>query len=144
MKRISYNVDERGELTHLTTVVYILVVAVTLSVVIDVLAVVMTKHKLDAAADQVARQIQLVGKVDADTSAMVDYLAAELGKADAVVYNVDTTYITKEGCPTAIQLGTPFYLTVTADVTLGGFWEVVGLPMTLKSTAAGVSERYWK
>ncbi len=140
----SYIKNDRGDLSNITTVVYILVVAVTLSVVIDVLAVVMTKHKLDAAADQVARQIQLAGKVDADTSAMVDYLAAELGKADAIVYNVDTTYITKEGCPTAIQLGTPFYLTVTADVTLGGFWEIVGLPMTLKSTAAGVSERYWK
>ncbi len=139
-----YNVDERGELNYISTVVYILVVVLTLTVIMDVLAVVMTKQKLDAAADQMIRQIQLAGKVDEDTAALLDYLGAELGKADAVTYHVDTEYITKEGCTTAIQLGTPFYLTLTADVQLGGFWKLTGLPITLHSRAAGVSERYWK
>jgi hypothetical protein len=74
----------------------------------------------------------------------VEFLSSDLGKADNITYRVDTSYITKEGCTTAIQLGTPFYLTITADLQLGGFWQITGLPMTLKSTAAGVSERYWK
>ena len=34
--------------------------------------------------------------------------------------------------------------TLTADLQLGGFWQITGLPMSLTSTAAGVSERYWK
>ncbi len=144
MKKKVYNIGERGELNYISTVVYILVVVLTLTVIMDVLAVVMTKQKLDAAADQVTRQIQLAGKVDADTSALLDYLGAELGKADTVTYQVDTDYITKDGCSTAIQLGTPFYLTLTADVQLGGFWKITGLPITLESKAAGVSERYWK
>lgn len=136
--------NDRAETNYVSTVVYILVVVVTLAVIMDVLAVVMTKQKLDTAADQVTRQIQLAGKVDDDTEDLLDFLSIDLGKASALTYHVDTTYITKEGCPTAIQLGTPFYLTITADVQLGGFWEITGLPMTLKSTAAGVSERYWK
>ena len=139
-----YIKNDRAETNYISTVVYILVVVVTLAVLMDVLAVVMTKQKLDTAADQVTRQIQLAGKVDDDTEDLLDFLSTELGKATALTYHVDTTYITKEGCPTVIQLGTPFYLTITADVQLGGFWEITGLPMTLKSTAAGVSERYWK
>ena len=136
--------DNRAEANYISTVVYILVVVVTLTVMIDVLAVVMTKQKLDAAADQVARQIQLAGKVDDDTSALLEFLSGDLGKADSLTYSVDTDYITKEGCTTVIQLGTPFYVTISADLQLGGFWQITGLPMTLTSTAAGVSERYWK
>lgn len=136
--------NDRAEANYISTVVYILVVVITLAVIMDVLAVIMTKQKLDAAADQVTRQIQLAGKVDEDTSSLVEFLSSDLGKADNLTYSVDTSYITKEGCSTAIQLGTPFYLTITADLQLGGFWQITGLPMTLKSTAAGVSERYWK
>jgi len=116
----------------------------TLAVIIDVLSIVLTKQKLDAAADQVTRQIQLAGKVDTDTEQLLETLTADLGKATAITYAIDTDYITKEGCTTAIQLGTPFYLKITADVQLGGFWQLVGIPMQLTSTAAGVSERYWK
>lgn len=143
-KRKSYIRNDRGEMVYINTVVYILVVVVMLAVILDVLAVVMTKQKLDAAADQVTRQIQLAGKVDADTSALLDYLADDLGKAGRVTYTVDTTYISRAGTSTAIQLGTPFFLTLTADVELGGFWQITGLPITLQAKAAGVSERYWK
>ena len=136
--------NDRAEATYVSTVIYILVVVITLAVIMDVLAVVMTKQKLDAAADQVTRQIQLAGKVDEDTQTLVNLLTSDLGKADNVSYHIDSSYITKEGCSTAIQLGTPFYVTLTADLQLGGFWQITGLPMSLTSTAAGVSERYWK
>ena len=139
-----YIKNDRAEATYVSTVVYILVVVITLAVIMDVLAVVMTKQKLDAAADQVTRQIQLAGKVDEDTQTLVNLLTSDLGKADNVSYHIDSSYITKEGCSTAIQLGTPFYVTLTADLQLGGFWQITGLPMNLTSTAAGVSERYWK
>lgn len=144
LKRKEYNIDDRGEANYISTVVYILVVVITLAVIMDVLAVIMTKQKMDAAADQITRQIQLAGKVDEDTDSLINFLTADLGKADNLTYHVDTSYITKEGCSTAIQLGTPFYLTITADLHLGGFWELTGLPITLTSSAAGVSERYWK
>ena len=136
--------NERAEVNYVSAVVYILVVVIVLALIMDVLSVIMTKQKLDSAADQIARQIQLSGKVDEETSSLVEFISSDLGKADNLTYSVDTSYITKEGCSTAIQLGTPFYLTITADLQLGGFWRITGLPMSLKSTAAGVSERYWK
>ena len=139
-----YIKNDRAEATYVSTVVYILVVVITLAVIMDVLAVVMTKQKLDAAADQITRQIQLAGKVDDDTEVLVTTLASDCGKAENLTYQVSTSYITKEGCATVIQLGTPFYVTLTADLQLGGFWQITGLPMSLTSTAAGVSERYWK
>ena len=144
LKRKEYNIDDRGEANYISTVVYILVVVVVLAVIMDVLAVLMTKQKMDAAADQITRQIQLAGKVDEDTESLIDFLTTDLGKADNLTYHVDTSYITKEGCSTAIQLGTPFYLTISADLELGGFWQLTGLPIRLTSSAAGVSERYWK
>ena len=136
--------NERGEATYINSVVYILIVVVMLTIIMDVLAVIMTKQKLDSAADQVTRQIQLAAKVDEDTESLLSYLSGDVGKADSITYSINTAYVTKEGCPTAIQLGTPFYLTLTADVNLGGFWELTGLPITLQAKAAGVSERYWK
>ena len=144
MKRKEYNIDDRGEANYISTVVYILVVVITLALIMDVLAVIMTKQKLDAAADHVTRQIQLSGKVDEDTETLLEFLSTDLGKADNLTINVDTSYITKDGCNTAIQLGTPFYITITANLRLGGFWEFTGLPIKLSAYAAGVSERYWK
>ncbi len=89
--------NDRAEANYISTVVYILVVVVVLAVIMDVLAIIMTKQKMDAAADQVTRQIQLAGKVDEDTAALLNYLSHELGKAENLTYTVDTSYITKEG-----------------------------------------------
>jgi hypothetical protein len=144
LRRKEYNIDDRGEANYISAVVYILVVVITLAFMMDVLAIIMTKQKMDAAADQITRQIQLAGKVDEDTEDLVEFLLADLGKADNLTYHVDASYITKEGCSTAIQLGTPFYLTIIVELQLGGVWELTGFPIALSSTAAGVSERYWK
>ena len=97
MKKKTYNIGERGELSYVNTVVYILVVVITLAVIIDVLAVIMTKQKLDSAADQVTRQIQLAGKVDEETYELLNFLGADLGKSESLTYRVDTSYVTKDG-----------------------------------------------
>ena len=86
-----HTANDRAEANYISTVVYILVVVITLAVIMDVLAVIMTKQKLDAAADQVTRQIQLAGKVDEDTSSLVEFLSSDLGKADNLTYSVDTS-----------------------------------------------------
>lgn len=43
-----------------------------------------------------------------------------------------------------IQLGTPFYVELTADATLGGFGDILPVQFGISSRSAGVSERYWK
>ena len=136
--------NQKGEFTYISSAVFILVGVLVLTVIIDVMSIIMTKQKIDTAADQMVRQIQLAGKVDDDTESLIEYLANDLAKAENLRYSVDTDYITKDGCDKAIQLGIPFYLTVTADLKLGGFWALTGVPITLQSHCTGVSERYWK
>ena len=136
--------NQKGEFTYISSAVFILVGVLVLMIIIDVMSIIMTKQKNDTAADQMVRQIQLAGKVDDDTESLIEYLANDLAKAENLRYSVDTDYITKDGCDKAIQLGTPFYLTVTADLKLGGFWALTGVPIRLRFHCTGVSERYWK
>lgn len=136
--------NNKGEFSYISSAVFILVGVLVLMIIIDVMSIIMTKQKIDTAADQMVRQIQLAGKVDENTDSLIGYLANDLAKVDKLSYSVNTDYITKDGCDKAIQLGTPFYLTVTADVKLGGFWQLIGVPITLQSHCTGVSERYWK
>ena len=44
----------------------------------------------------------------------------------------------------AIQLGAPFYITITGRAKLGGFWNFNLVNITVVSRGAGVSEHYWK
>ena len=44
----------------------------------------------------------------------------------------------------AIQLGTPFYITITGRAKLGGFWNFNLVNITVVSRGTGVSEHYWK
>ena len=43
-----------------------------------------------------------------------------------------------------IQIGSPFYVTVTGRCSLGGFWNFRLINITIRATGAGVSEHYWK
>ena len=44
----------------------------------------------------------------------------------------------------AIQLGTPFYITIEGDAKLGGFWNLDLVNITVVARGSGVSEHYWK
>jgi len=44
----------------------------------------------------------------------------------------------------AIQLGTPFFITIEGDAKLGGFWNFDLVNITVIARGSGVSEHYWK
>ncbi|MFQ9873878.1 DUF4320 family protein [Waltera sp.] len=52
--------------------------------------------------------------------------------------------VTSSGSTSRIQIGTPFYVTVTGRCYLGGFWKMNLVPIDMKANGAGVSEHYWK
>ena len=135
--------DERGDATYTGVIVFTVIAMITVVFLLNVMSVVMMKSELDAAADQVARQIQLAGGVDSDTEDLIDYLRNGIN-AENIEFVIDTTFVTAQGSNTCIQIGTPFYLTVTADTKLGGFFTFADYPLTMTSRAAGVSEVYWK
>ena len=61
---------------------------------------------------------------DSETDALFDFLCSEIEGADNITYSIDATYKspTPSGMSRAIQLGTPFYITIEGDAKLGGFW----------------------
>ena len=66
--------------------------------------------------------------------------------ADNITYSIDATYKspTPSGMSRAIQLGTPFYITIEGDAKLGGFWNLDLVNITVVARGSGVSEHYWK
>ena len=80
-----------------------------------------------------------VKRTNADTGALFSYLAAPLSEVEGLTYQV-----TSCGSTNRIQIGTPFYVTVTGRCYLGGFWKLNLVPIDIKANGAGVSEHYWK
>ena len=89
--------------------------------------------------DVYKRQIQLNGGENDDTNSLFTYLADQISGAEGLTYDVDSPDDTDQ-----IQIGTPFYVSVSGRCHLGGFWKLRLVPITIRASGAGVSEHYWK
>lgn len=94
---------------------------------------------MDHISDQLVKQIQLNGGTNADTDALFNFLSGQLSDVDGLTYEV-----TGSGNMNRIQIGTPFYVTVTGRCYLGGIWNFNPVPIDMRAQGAGVSEHYWK
>ena len=90
-------------------------------------------------ADQIVKQIQLNGGTNADTDALFNYMAGQLSEVDNITYQVTGPNNTNH-----IQIGTPFYVTISGRCYLGGIWKFNLVPIDMRAQGAGVSEHYWK
>ena len=90
-------------------------------------------------ADQIVKQIQLNGGTNTDTESLFNFLVDQMQDVEDLTYT-----ITCSGDSEYIQLGTPFYVSVTGRCYLGGFWNFDIVPINIRSQGAGVSEHYWK
>ena len=138
--------SERAEANYISTVVFIFVAVLLLAFIINLFSIISTKRQLDLAADQMVKQIQLAGGVNADTEALFTFLSSEIRGADNVRYTIDAAFRSPRppGMTNGIQLGTPFYITITGRANLGGMWNLTLTRVTIVARGAGVSERYWK
>ena len=132
--------QKKAEGTYISTVVFVLIAVIFIGLVINLFAIINAKSQMDAAADQLTRQIQLAGEVSADTDRLFSDITEHIGAAENIRYTVSTHYLTGK----KIQLATPFSVTVTGTAYLGGFGEFNIFPINLVSYGAGVSEEYWK
>ena len=131
--------SERGDASYISTFVYILAAMIMVAFILNVFHIISVKQEMDHISDQLVKQIQLNGGTNADTGALFSYLAAPLSEVEGLTYSVTTS-----GSTGRIQIGTPFYVTVTGRCYLGGFWKLNLVPIDIKSNGAGVSEHYWK
>ena len=138
--------SKKAEATYISTVVYIFIAVLILAFIINVFSIISVKQQLDHCADQMVKQIQLSGGINTDTDTLFNYLSDQITGATGITYTVDSTYKTPRpaGMHNAIQLGTPFYITITGEANLGGFWKLNISRITIVARGAGVSERYWK
>lgn len=138
--------SERAEANYFSTVVFIFIAVIILAFIINLFAIISTKQQLDHAADQMVKQIQLSGGINAETEELFDFLCAEITGAENITYSIDTTYRMPRpsGMRSAIQLGTPFYITITGRAQLGGLWNLDFVNIRIVARGAGVSEHYWK
>lgn len=131
--------SERGDSSYISGFVYILVVVILIAFIINVFHIISTKQEMDHMADQLVKQIQLNGGVSGETDSLFSFLSNEISDVEGLSYQVSGP-----GDTGHIQIGTPFYVTVTGRCYLGGFWKFNLVPINVKSQGAGVSEHYWK
>lgn len=138
--------SERAEANYFSTMVFIFIAVLLLAFIIDLFSIISTKQELDLCADQMVKQIQLSGGINAETDQLFNFLCSQIEGAHNISYSIDASYKTPtpSGMNRAIQLGSPFYITITGETKLGGFWNFDLIHITVVSRAAGVSEHYWK
>ena len=132
--------SKRAEGTCVSAAVFVLIAAIFIGFVLNLFSVIHAKSQMDAAADQLTRQIQLAGEVNSDTDHLFSDITGHISAAENIQYSVSTHYLTGK----KIQLATPFSVTVTGTAYLGGFGDFNIFPINLISYGAGVSEEYWK
>ena len=131
--------SERGDSSYISSFIYILVVVILVAFIINVFHIISVKQEMDHIADQIVKQIQLNGGTSGDTDALFTFLTNQMSEVDGLSYQVSGP-----GNTGRIQIGTPFYVTVTGRCYLGGFWKFNLVPISARSQGAGVSEHYWK
>lgn len=138
--------SEAGDANYLSTLLFIFIAVILLAFILNVFSIISTKQQLDHAADQMVKQIQLAGGVNDDTDELFDFLCSEITGASDIDYTISTSYHTPRpaGMQKAIQLGTPFYITITGRAELGGFWNFDLINIRVVARGSGVSEIYWK
>jgi hypothetical protein len=138
--------SEKAEANYFSTMVFIFVAVVMLAFITNMFSIISTKRQLDHAADQMVKQIQLVGGVNADTDALFTFLCSQIRGAENITYSIDATFWSPRppGMTGGIQLGAPFYITIQGRANLGGFWNFTLTRVTIVAKGAGVSEIYWK
>ncbi|MBQ8280616.1 MAG: DUF4320 family protein [Roseburia sp.] len=130
---------ERGDSSYISSFIYVLVVVIMIAFIINVFHIISVKQEMDHMADQIVKQIQLNGGTNTDTESLFNFLADQMQDVEDLTYT-----ITCSGDSEYIQLGTPFYVSVTGRCYLGGFWNFDIVPINIRSQGAGVSEHYWK
>lgn len=115
-----------------------LFVMMLLVLFISVLGVINTSQKLHSVAAELTRYVELRGSVDSEVYIELDRLANIAG------VTVESRNITGSfSSGSKLQLGADFTVTLTTTDHFG-IGGILSVPVPLKSTVSGRSERYWK
>lgn len=138
--------SEKAEADYISATIFVFVGVLFITFALNVFSIISAKLQLDQAADQLTKQIQLAGGINSETDAMYSYIANDIHGVRNIQYTIDADYLqpSPSGIRQGIQLGTPFFVELTADATLGGFGDILPVQFGISSRSSGVSEKYWK
>lgn len=131
--------SEKGEASYISSFIYILAAVILIAFILNVFHIISVKQAMDHCADQLTKQIQLSGGINGDTASLFTFLSSQMDGVEDLTWQVDSPVSTDQ-----IQIGTPFYVTVSGKCYLGGFWNFNLVPIQIVAQGAGVSEHYWK
>ena len=142
----AYLTNDRGDLSYVSTVVYLLVTMICLAFILNLTSLLMTKQQLNRYTDQLTKQIQLAGGETAETVDLFNQIQDQLPTITGLHYDIEARYKTPtpNGMHSAIQLGTPFRVLVSGHAELGGIWSILPVDIVISSNGVGVSEKYFK
>jgi Flp pilus assembly protein TadG len=119
---------------YIEVVVKVLVILMALLLIVSTFSVVLYSQKLNSAADEIRRMVEVDGKFDSSENQKAEQLLSDNGITNA------TVSCTANG---DIQINTPFSVTVKGNGKLGiGGVSIVSVPLFGDST--GFSNVYWK
>ncbi|MCM1541175.1 MAG: DUF4320 family protein [Blautia sp.] len=138
--------NDRGEANYFSALIFIFIAVLLIAFIINLFSIISTKQELNHCADQMVKQIQLAGGINDETEQLFQFLCSQISGAENITYSINAYYKspTPSGMRDAIQLGSPFYITITGEAKLGGFWNFDLVHIRIVSRGAGVSEHYWK
>lgn len=119
--------SERGHSSYISSFIYILVAVILIAFIINVFHIISVKQEMDHIADQIVKQIQLNGGTSGETDSLFSYLSGEMSEAEGLAYQVSCS-----GSSSRIQIGSPFYVTVTGRRCQRALLEVKEEPMHKK------------
>ena len=125
--------NNRGE-GMIDTVVLVLCAMLIIALALKVFPVYMAKQKIDTFATELVREAEIAGRIGSETTAEEERLGANLGIHPTVHWSQNGR----------IHLNEEITATVTMEVNVGLFGDFGSFPITLRASATGKSERYWK
>lgn len=125
--------ETRGE-GYIDVAVMVFALMLVIALAVRVFPVFITKIQMDNFADELIREAEVSGRVGAETTARYERLVEKTGIRPAVTWSTTGR----------IQLNNEVTVTLTLEKDIGGFGGVASFPVSLKSSATGKSEVYWK
>lgn len=139
-KKIKESLFSKKGYSHITSIIGFLILMMCLACFMSVTPIFITKFSLDNYANELIREAEISGIIGAETTARLERLNDLKGLYPIVSWKVKGSDVSGSSNK-KINLGEEVSVTVSKEISVSFFgeWE-----FTLKSTATGLSEVYWK
>lgn len=124
--------NTRGE-GYVDTVIAFFVIMMAFAFILAVAPIFIQKMTLNNVANELCREAEIAGRIGTETTTRYERLCETYG------FQPDVTW-SRSG---KVQIGETFTVTVSTDCDFS-FFIFQNTPVTINSTAEGMSEVYWK